>query len=163
MARYSVLRILCAVVILLTSAFAHMQMEEPSPLRDPHSNRLEPKDYNILTPLHADGSDFSCKGYQWNTPLTSVATYQAGDTYQMRLKGGATHGGGSCQISLSCNNGIRFKVLKSIEGGCPLQKEYDFTIPENAQSAQCLLAWTWFNRVGNREMYMNCAVVDIVG
>lgn len=125
-----------------------MQMEDPSPLRDPHSNRTEePKDYNILTPLKSDGSDFTCKGYQWNTPLTPVATYEAGETYELKLRGSATHGGGSCQISLSCDNGENFKVLKSIMGGCPLEDSYDFTVPSDVQTSTCLLAWTWYVRV----------------
>jgi hypothetical protein len=119
-------------------------MEEPSPLRDPHSNRTkEPKDYNILTPLKQDGSDFPCKGYQWNTPLTPVRTYEAGGSYEMRLKGGSTHGGGSCQIGLSYDNGLHFKVLESMIGGCPTQKEYNFTIPDFAESGSALVAWTW--------------------
>ena len=124
---------------------SHMQLSNPSPLRDPHSNReAELKDYNILTPLKPDGSDFSCKGYQWNTPLTPVATYKAGGTYPLELKGGATHGGGSCQIALSCNNGMDFRVLKSIEGGCPIQKKYKFTVPTYLPIAKrCLLGWTW--------------------
>ncbi|KAF2190816.1 lytic polysaccharide monooxygenase, partial [Zopfia rhizophila CBS 207.26] len=164
MASFPGLRTLCTLALCFQSTLSHMQMEEPSPLRDPHGNRdNEPKDFNILTPLRSDGSDFTCKGYQWNTPLTPVATYQAGETYEMTLKGGATHGGGSCQISLSCDNGLHFKVLKSIIGGCPTQKTYDFTIPRTVRSTRCLLGWSWFNRVGNREMYMNCAVVDIVG
>lgn len=122
-----------------------MQMSDPSPLRDPHSKRTaEPKDYNILTPLKPDGSDFTCKGYQWNTPLVSVTTYQAGETYEMSLLGSATHGGGSCQISLSCDNGLNFKVIKSLIGGCPLKDTYEFTIPEEVQTAQCLLGWTWY-------------------
>ncbi|KAH7090777.1 hypothetical protein FB567DRAFT_299670 [Paraphoma chrysanthemicola] len=148
---------------------AHMQMINPSPFRDPHSNRQnEPKDWNILNPLHADGSDFACKGYQWNTPWTPVATYEAGKTYNMELKGGATHGGGSCQLSMSFDRGVTFKVIKSIVGGCPDRKKYSFTIPKELgrglgkRRTTGLFAWTWFNRVGNREMYMNCAVVDIV-
>lgn len=159
------LRALGAALCLLPLTSAHMQMLDPSPFRDPHSQRNEPKDYNILTPLHADGSDFACKGYQWNTPWTSVATYEAGKSYNMTLKGSATHGGGSCQLSLSCDGGIKFKVIKSIVGGCPLQNRYPFTIPEEfakTSKATCLFAWTWFNKIGNREMYMNCAVVDIV-
>ncbi|KAF2017098.1 lytic polysaccharide monooxygenase, partial [Aaosphaeria arxii CBS 175.79] len=165
MAPHSFARTLCTLPIFLSGALSHMQMKEPSPLRDPHSNRKdEPKDWNILTPLKSDGSDFACKGYQYNTPLTSVAEYEAGETYQLTTMGHATHGGGSCQISLSCDNGSNFKVLKSMMGGCPdPDREYDFTIPEYAETAQCLLAWTWFNRIGNREMYMNCAVVDIIG
>lgn len=131
--------------------YAHMQMINPSPLRDPHSNRVkEPKDYNILTPLHADGSDFACKGYQWNTPWTTVATYEAGGTYRMELKGGATHGGGSCQLSMSFDGGIEFRVIKSMEGGCPEEKEYSFTVPEELgqglgrKRATGLFAWTWW-------------------
>jgi len=127
-------------------------MQDPSPLRDPHSNRsAEPKDYNMLTPLHADGSDFSCKGYQWNTPLVPVATYTAGSTYEMTLKGGATHSGGSCQISMSCDNGKNFKVIKSMVGNCPIQKSWNFTIPEYAQTARCLVAWTWYAAHLNRD------------
>jgi hypothetical protein len=95
------------------------KMIDPSPFRDPHPNRRdEPKDYNILTPLKADGSDFACKGYQWNTPWTAVATYEAGGTYQMTLQGGATHGGSSCQLSFSCDGDVTFKVVKSIMGDC---------------------------------------------
>lgn len=121
-----------------------MRMKVPSPLNDPEHHRPnESPDYNMLTPLHHDGSDFPCKGYHKNTPLNSVATYEAGQTYELELQGGATHGGGSCQISLSCDSGDHFKVLKSIVGNCPIDKKYDFTIPEEAGSAQCLLAWSW--------------------
>ena len=72
--------------------------------------------------------------------------------------------GGSCQISLSYDNGANFRVIHSIIGGCPLTPSYSFTVPKDAPNGnKVLLAWTWFNEVGNREMYMNCAVVDIVG
>lgn len=81
----------------------------------------------------------------------------------MELSGGATHSGGSCQLSLSYDNGATFKVIKSMEGGCPLTKNYDFEIPGDAPSGDALFAWTWFNLEGNREMYMNCADVTISG
>ena len=48
-------------------------------------------------------------------------------------------------------------------GGCPLAKRYDFTIPSNVPNGNALFAWSWFNLVGNREMYMNCAHVTISG
>ncbi|OCK75356.1 lytic polysaccharide monooxygenase, partial [Lepidopterella palustris CBS 459.81] len=156
---------ICAFSLCLPVAFSHMQMDNPFPLRSP----LDPdtpsslKDYNMVAPLNPSGNDFTCKGYQWNTPWRSTTTYTAGQTYNMSVTGGATHGGGSCQLSLSYDKGITFKVIKSIIGGCPLRPPYDFTIPEYAPSGQALFAWTWYNRVGNREMYMNCAVVDIVG
>lgn len=81
----------------------------------------------------------------------------------MSLSSGATHSGGSCQLSLSYDNGTTFKVIKSMEGGCPLTSEYDFQIPNDAPSGDALFAWTWFNLEGNREMYMNCADVTVEG
>ncbi|KAF4555111.1 Hypothetical protein D9617_3g021810 [Elsinoe fawcettii] len=40
---------------------------------------------------------------------------------------------------------------------------FRFTIPQGVKSGQATLAWTWFNTIGNREMYMNCAAVNIKG
>jgi hypothetical protein len=80
----------------------------------------------------------------------------------MSLEGTATHGGGSCQMSLSYDNGATFRVIKSMIGGCPLTKTYVFTIPTYAPTGNALLAWTWQNLEGNREFYMNCAPVNIV-
>ena len=48
-------------------------------------------------------------------------------------------------------------------GGCPLKLEWDFEIPSFAPSGKALFAWSWFNIEGNREMYMNCAQVEIEG
>ncbi|KAF2463455.1 uncharacterized protein BDR25DRAFT_190868, partial [Lindgomyces ingoldianus] len=155
---------LCIISLCISGAFSQIKVRKLYPLQDPNSKGTkELKDYDMLKPLHEDGSDFSCKGYQWNTPLTPVATYCAGEIYELELKGGATHGRGSCQIALSCDNGVHFQVLKSIIGGCPVRGKYNFKIPDSAESARCLLGWTWSNRVGNRAMYMHCAVVDIVG
>lgn len=46
-------------------------------------------------------------------------------------------------------------------GGCPLEATYDFTIPSYSPAGDALLAWTWQNKIGNREYYMNCAQVTI--
>ncbi|KAL1964506.1 hypothetical protein VTN77DRAFT_6932 [Rasamsonia byssochlamydoides] len=81
----------------------------------------------------------------------------------MTLAGSATHGGGSCQLSLSYDNGATFHVIQSMEGGCPLTTTYNFTVPRDAANGHALFAWTWFNLIGNREMYMNCADVVISG
>jgi hypothetical protein len=147
MSRISLLSAFSALLLVPTT-LAHMQMIDPSPFRDPHSNRRdEPKDYNILTRLKADGSDFACKGYQWNTPWTTVATYEAGGTYQITLQGGATHGGGSCQLSFSCDGDVTFKVVKSIMRDCPIAKKYSFTVPPELGGlgrTTCLFAWTWY-------------------
>ncbi|KAF8418077.1 hypothetical protein EV426DRAFT_705993 [Tirmania nivea] len=141
-------------------------MEKPYPLRSPYNTKdTGPKDYDMSAPLAPNGSNYPCKGYNKDlSGVDSVETYTAGQSYSITLKGSATHMGGSCQISLSYDNGATFEVIHSMVGGCPLKSSYDFTIPEDAPNGKkALLAWTWFNEVGNREMYMNCAVVDIVG
>lgn len=69
-----------------------------------------------------------------------------------------------------------FKVIKSIEGGCPSSKAgnvgtdtegygadgFEYVVPEGVGVGDFTLAWTWFNKVGEREMYMNCAPVRVV-
>jgi hypothetical protein len=126
----------------------------PYPLRNPLSPKgsSELKDYNMIGPLQPGGDDYACKGYQYNTPWHSTAWYYPGETYNISIAGGATHGGGSCQISLSYDSGVTFNVIKSIIGGCAIEKNYEFTIPSAVPTGQALLAWTWFNHEGNREM-----------
>ncbi|KAI9923492.1 hypothetical protein MW887_008604 [Aspergillus wentii] len=135
-------------------------MTNPIPIRSPLNAAQSNPDYSYTSPLDASGSDYPCKGYA-NDMFTSVSNYTAGKEYTLSLEGTATHEGGSCQIALSYDQGQSFHVIKSILGDCPLAKNYRFRIPGNAPSGQALLAWTWFNKVGNREMYMDCAQVTV--
>ncbi|EER38195.1 endoglucanase [Histoplasma capsulatum H143] len=144
------------------SALGHIEMSEPVPFRSRFGSGGD-VDYSMTSPLLADGSNFPCKGYQHDSVSKPSATYKAGGSGEIKLAGTATHGGGSCQISLSYDQGKTFKVIESIIGGCPLPMQYSFKIPSSAPSGEALLAWTWFNKIGNREMYMNCAPVSIEG
>ncbi|KAM5462247.1 putative DNA-directed RNA polymerase [Microsporum ferrugineum] len=137
-------------------------MANPFPIRSPLNKENTNKDYSYTSPLRSDGSDYPCKGYH-KDPFKPTAQYKAGGEYSIEIVGGASHGGGSCQVSLSYDAGQTFKAIKSFIGSCPLTKRYKFTIPSNAPSGNALLAWTWFNRLGNREMYMNCAHITISG
>ncbi|KAF1351383.1 putative endoglucanase, partial [Delphinella strobiligena] len=154
----------CTILSLAPQAFAHMQMIWPYAIRSSYNpaNNYEDIDYSMTSPLVADGSNFPCKGYQNDRPNGNVVTYTAGSTYNMSLAGSATHGGGSCQLSLSYDNGGTFRVIQSMIGGCPLTSTYNFTIPSYVPAGQALFAWSWQNLVGNREYYMNCADVKIV-
>ena len=150
--------------LLLPNAFGHMMLDWPMPMRskfDPYTNQND-IDYSYTSPLKADGSNFPCKGYQ-TTVEPSVTSYTAGQTYNMSLTGTATHNGGTCQLSLSVDGGKTFKVIKTMIGGCPLTSAYDFTVPSYAPSGKSIFAWSWINHTGNREFYMNCAWVDLVG
>ncbi|PYH97289.1 hypothetical protein BO71DRAFT_468215 [Aspergillus ellipticus CBS 707.79] len=150
--------------LLASSVVGHVQMSKPYPIRsplDPNGDESK-KDYSYTNPLSTGGSDYPCKGYA-SDAFRSVATYSPGGQYDLELQGSATHEGGSCQISLSYDSGKSFKVIHSMIGGCPLTESYKFSIPSDAPGGNALLAWTWFNKVGNREMYMNCAQVTIGG
>ncbi|KAK5174939.1 uncharacterized protein LTR77_000075 [Saxophila tyrrhenica] len=140
-----------------------MEMSYPYPIRSKFNpqNSYTDIDYDMTSPLDSDGSNFPCKGYQNDASIQSTARYAAGSTYEMTLAGSATHMGGSCQISLSYDQGATFHVIKSMIGGCALTSSYNFTIPSYASAGSALLAWTWQNFEGNREFYMNCAEVDI--
>ncbi|KAK7713848.1 hypothetical protein SLS57_007353 [Botryosphaeria dothidea] len=164
------LRSLLLTTLCTTSLFsyvhAHMEMETPKPWDAPTAANAADRDYNIKSPLSPDGSDFPCKGLdQAQGSLPTSATWKAGQTYNTTIDGTANHSGGSCQLSLSYDNGKTWKVIKSMIGGCPTQgtNSFEFTIPMTAPSGTALFAWSWINHTGNREFYMNCAVVTIQG
>jgi hypothetical protein len=109
-------------------------------------------------------------------------TYALGSTNPLNFTGSAVHGGGSCQVSITYdeepNETSIWKVIASIEGGCPARDQtgnlagdanlpnpyqYQFTIPSNIPSGKGTVAWTWFNKAGNREMYMNCGPLTLTG
>jgi hypothetical protein len=160
-----------AVLGLASCANAHMKMGKPVPYANSQLDNA---------PLNGDGSNFPCKMlFDTTTPATSMTL---GSTQPLEFIGGATHGGGSCQVSITYDNpptkNSVFKVIHSIQGGCPVRNSagnvgsvagapgpdaYTFTIPTSLPTGKATLAWTWFNKVGNREMYMNCAPIAITG
>ncbi|EEP78378.1 predicted protein [Uncinocarpus reesii 1704] len=147
------------------SVLGHMEMRQPYALMsrfDPHNNSSQ-IDYDNKSPLSPDGKNFPCRGHHKTVEFRPVATYEAGKDYTMILDGTATHHGGSCQISLSYDKGKSWKVIKSFMGACPLapDQKYSFRVPADVDNGKAMLAWTWFNLVGAREMYMNCAHVMI--
>lgn len=150
---------------------AHMLMTNPIPF--PGINN---------SPLDAGGADFPCKAVPYNADgITN--SYEQGSVQQLKFQGTAVHGGGSCQVSVTTDlaptaNSV-WKVIKSIEGGCPARDTpgnlpgnsaeleapfaYDFTIPADLAAGEYVLAWSWLNRIGNREFYMNCAPITVTG
>ena len=148
---------------------AHMIMVDPPSLRYSGNKNSKTADYNYRSPLEQTGVDFPCKGHltAMGTPEgASVASWAAGSQQSFSVVGTAFHGGGSCQASFSEDGGKTFKVVKSFIGGCPSgsgNTSYPFTVPASAKAGPTIFAWTWFNRFGNREMYMNCAAVTITG
>ncbi|KAL2263557.1 hypothetical protein VTK26DRAFT_6205 [Humicola hyalothermophila] len=173
------------LLLLATTHFttAHMQLTYPPPLRsrlNPHT-RPSDIDYSLTSPLSPSGPDYPCRGALalLGTPTAApVATWTAGAAYNFTVAGGAPHGGGSCQAALSVDGGRAFRVLRSYVGGCPSgeagrsgssssssssSSSWAFRVPRDVGSVRgAVFAWGWYNRLGNREFYQNCAVVDVV-
>lgn len=42
-------------------------------------------------------------------------------------------------------------------------RQFDVPIPKGLKNGNATFAWSWFNKIGNREMYMNCAPITISG
>ncbi|KAK8187328.1 hypothetical protein HDK77DRAFT_428216 [Phyllosticta capitalensis] len=167
MVSISALAALAATVI--SGSHAHMIMKSPVPYG---------KDSLNNSPLDNSGSDFPCKQRSGVYDISEVNSMPVGVPQELSFTGSATHGGGSCQISVTLDQkptkDSEWKVIHSIIGGCPTNaagnlattdgaSTFNFSMPEGMPNGQYTLAWTWFNKVGNREMYMNCAPIKVSG
>ncbi|KAK6343753.1 hypothetical protein TWF730_011341 [Orbilia blumenaviensis] len=154
-----------AILATIRTVSGHASMIEPKPI----NFDLDP-DYNA--PLAPGFSNFPCKGYH-REAFQATAQWKAGQdgSFTLNTKSIAAHGGGSCQASISHDGGKTFQVLHSFIGDCPRAAEdnkvlndnqtFTFKIPEDEPAGEAIFAWTWFNTIGRREMYMNCAFVTI--
>jgi hypothetical protein len=152
---------------------AHMLLRVPAPYTSPALQN---------GPLAADGSNFPCQASAGATFTGTATKMEKGSKQKMGFTGSAVHSGGSCQISITYdtqpNAQSAFKVIHSIQGGCPARgvngnagadpsaqakDEYEFTIPDDIPNGKATLAWSWLNKGGNREFYMNCAPIEISG
>lgn len=160
-----------ALVALAASASAHLVLNTPVPFEWEDSATQQ-------SPL--EPADFPCKQPGGTYAVTQMNTVAAGDELTVQIKGGATHGGGSCQFSITTdtkpNKDSQWKVLHSQIHGCVggaadanMSNNKDdlnnpkipVKIPENLPAGQYTFAWSWFNKLGNREFYMNCAPLEV--
>jgi len=115
--------------------------------------------YNLRSPLNVspDFFSFPCKGFP-KGPV--VATFEKNEI-TITLEGTATHGGGHCQFGISYDDN-NFVVLKTVLNECLLNTmSYSYEIPTYARGDNITVFWTWINRIGNREYYMECADVNV--
>ncbi|KAL1593814.1 hypothetical protein SLS60_010546 [Paraconiothyrium brasiliense] len=160
-----------ALIALAASASAHMVLNSPVPFDWEDSGTQQ-------SPL--EPADFPCKQPSGTYAVTTMNTVAAGGSLEVQLKGGATHGGGSCQFSITTDTkptkDSQWKVLHSQIHGCQggasdanMSNDKDdlgnpkipVKIPEGLPAGQYTFAWTWLNKLGNREFYMNCAPLTV--
>ncbi|KAJ9069638.1 hypothetical protein DSO57_1016449 [Entomophthora muscae] len=138
---------------------AHMEMTNPAPRRSKHHKGYKDIDYDMVSPL-GGRFKFPCRGFAAG-PVKDK--YTAGQEVDVKIGGIVHHSGGHCQFALSFN-GKDFVTIHTVFGKCPQpQRSFSVKIPKNFPSGKAVFAWVWNNRVGNRELYMNCADIEISG
>lgn len=162
------------IAFALSSALAvqgHVALTFPPPFNAAYNPSTPPAnvDYSITSPLSSDGSNYPCKiaGGGVLSPSDpggeSQVTWLQGEAANFTTGGGAIHAGGSCQASLSFDQGKTWKVIHSYIGDCPIgpDQKHNVAIPSDAPTGPAVFQWSWANRVGNREFYANCAAITI--
>jgi hypothetical protein len=150
--------IMAAAAIFATSN-AHMIMKSPVPYS---VDKLD------NAPITAE--QYPCKSNLGFT-VSTMNSMAVGEKQSLTFSGSAVHGGGSCQLSVTTDTEPTkdsvFKVIKSIEGGCPGidgPEAFDFELPDSIPNGKATFAWTWFAKLsGGPEMYMNCAPIEVTG
>ncbi|KAF9093405.1 hypothetical protein BGX29_009950 [Mortierella sp. GBA35] len=153
------------------TAQAHVGLMYPCARYHPNAGCPAPPpgksiDYNINAPIGTAGSaDFPlCKH---DVPYTKRTSFKAGQTITTKYSVGASHGGGHCQWALSYDQGKTWVVVKTMIRDCLKGASGSYSvpvqIPANAPSGKATFMWLWNNAIGNRELYSNCADIEIVG
>ncbi|KAF2401261.1 hypothetical protein EJ06DRAFT_521115 [Trichodelitschia bisporula] len=148
------------LALLPALSLAHIRLAHPQPMNTPSTSPLSPS-----------GSDFPCQSGSGPLSTAPQTVLQSNTRATLSFSGSAVHNGGSCQVALTPDlpptPNSKWKVIYSVLGGCPgadgQTRTYNFNVPPEVPAGSYALAWTWFNRVGNREMYMNCAAVRVQG
>ncbi|KAH8760414.1 hypothetical protein F5883DRAFT_465270, partial [Diaporthe sp. PMI_573] len=155
-------------------ARGHTLMQNPVPF---------PSQLKDNGPMKNDGSNWPCSGETEFDPNGIMNIWDRGSTQHLQAMGGASHGGGSCQISVTYDlkPTVRstWRVIHSIQGGCPIRNLtetnygdsattllpdiYNFTIPDWLPLGRAVMAWTWYGRWSVPEMFMNCAPIMVLG
>lgn len=137
-----------AISSLASQANAHMTMQNPVPFG------LGSLDNSPLLNLKpgAQNSDFPCKIRSGVYDVTAMNYMTVGKPNLLNFKGSATHGGGTCQLSISKDFNptatSTFKLIQTFEGGCPSAsvgstnpEDFSFTLPEGTPSGNLSLQW----------------------
>ena len=142
---------------------SHMIMQHPVPYG---------KATLDTSPIDANGDNYPCKQRSGVYDITQMNNMAVGEPQLLEFEGSASHDGGTCQMAVTLDKeptkDSQFKIIQVFEGGCPTSgssgaQPFTFVIPKDFPNGQATLAWVWYNKVGNREMYMNCAPITVTG
>ena len=155
---------------LFSTVNSHLIMQNPVPFGLDSLNNSPLVDAKPGT----SASDFPCKLRTGVYDITTMNNMAVGQPMELSFTGSASHGGGSCQLAITTDlepaANSTFKLIQTFEGGCPINAggndgthPFTFQLPTGTPNGRLTFAWMWYNHVGNREIYMNCAPLDVTG
>ncbi|KAJ2760902.1 hypothetical protein IWQ56_005379, partial [Coemansia nantahalensis] len=174
---------LATIAALVGAAAAHMAIIKPCGRYNPNCASHPPlpvgkaMDVDVKNPLSSSAKPNDVQPLcKYTTPWAApAATWTAGQSVTVEFqRGGAAHGGGHCQFSMSYDGGKTFAVIHEELRHCfftgaansndATVLQYTFNLPKDLPSSNsAIFVWSWVNAMGNREFYMNCADVAIKG
>ena len=152
----------------------HLKLNDPVPYS---KSTLQLDPLRNVAP-GSEQSDFPCQSKRiggadpWTVDHENELV--AGEPQTMTFDGSASHGGGSCQLSVTLDRqptaDSTFKTIASWIGGCPIDDTdggthpWNYTIPFEVPNGKATLAWSWVSKLsGQPEFYMNCAPITVSG
>ncbi|KAF9432113.1 hypothetical protein BGZ76_011247 [Entomortierella beljakovae] len=179
--------IIAAAIVCMSSVTvqAHVGLKTPCGRYQPDPSCPAPPpgqsvDFNVNSPIGTKDSKNQplCKNDTYHpttptkqhlVPYTTRTKFQAGSTINTEYSVSASHRGGHCQWALSYDDGATWVVLKTMIRECldGVQFGQDYKIPvkipADAPPGKATFMWLWNNAEGNRELYSNCADIEITG
>ena len=136
---------------LLTNAHLHITGMQGAYLSDIYEN---------VHPIDPSGANFPCGVHNFNSKNGEGPTLIPGMGSNIQLLGTAVHSGGSCQVSITYdsppNRDSNWRVIKSFEGGCPVNHNGNldvglgvdnklpplvYTVPKGMPGGAATIAW----------------------
>ncbi|KAG0245338.1 hypothetical protein BGX31_007536 [Mortierella sp. GBA43] len=161
-----------SLIALASVCQAHVGLSSPCARNSPVTTCPNPpngqRDFELNSPIGTFGS--KDKPFCRTTNVMNQRTVvRAGQNIDTSYRVGAPHGGGHCQWALSYDGGQTWAVvhtlirscLQGVQGGQPYS--VSVPIPKNAPNGKATFMWLWNNAIGNRELYSNCADIEIRG
>lgn len=164
--------VLAAGLLSLASCTtAHLILQQPVP----YGIELLDNSPMVNAAPGSPDSNFPCK-LKPNQYSVSVENHiTVGESNEMKWTGSASHGGGTCQLSVTRDRmptaNSTFKVIASWIGGCTTDPSgasgtipFKWTMPAEVMNGKATLAWNWVSKEsGQPENYMNCAPITVTG
>ncbi|KAK3303708.1 uncharacterized protein B0T15DRAFT_560900 [Chaetomium strumarium] len=181
---------LTAVLCALSGvARGHMVMNTPTPYNYHGASKLvQVNPLGESFPFPCQGAFDVVSTTQITAGTTQLVNFTGGAQH-----GGGSCQFGLTYANPPSTDKSKFKTIYTLIGGCPVDaagnlpvtgtdqdgradsvhcgndsgkeciRQFEIPIPKELPNGDATFVWSWFNEIGNREMYMNCAPVTITG